>query len=124
MQSLQRVTAVAGIASGGGGPHDPGMQARVTALEADMKDMKAGIGRLEVGSATLGGRIDTLTERLHAHGETLTRVEGAIRDLGSKVDAKLVSGVQMFGIFAGLMSLFFVLGGIAIGALRFFKMLP
>ncbi len=52
-----------------------------------------------------------MTERLHAHGQTLNDVKLALRDLGSKMDAKLISGGQMFVIFAGLLSLSFVLGG-------------
>ena len=110
---------------GGGrhGSHDPGVEARVTALETDMKGMKAGIGRLEVAIATIGGRIDMLVERMSAHGEAQAGTAMAIRDLSAKVDAKLVSGGQMFGMFAGLVTLLFVLGGIAIGALKYFGLL-
>ena len=103
-----------------------------------MKDVKAGIGRLEVSfaetKATLSGRIDTmtemlsgcidtLTERLDAHGEMLTDVKQAIRDLAARVDAKMISGSQMFGIFLGLLTGFFAFGGIAIGALKYFGLL-
>jgi hypothetical protein len=140
------------IEPGGRGPHEPDMESRVAALELDMKDVKAGIGRLEMAFARSEGRMETgfarsegrmenfagkletfataaslavvandlsaLTERLHAHGETLTDVKTAIRDLADKVDAKMVGGGQMFAIFAGLLSLFFVCGGIAIGMLQ------
>ena len=35
------------LETGGGGPHDPGMEARVARLEADMTEVRAALGRLE-----------------------------------------------------------------------------
>ena len=121
------------------------MEPRVAVLEADMKDVKAGIGRLEIAWARTDARMEifataadlgrvasdvsALTERLHAHGETLDDVKTALRELGNKVDAdirglgsridaKMISGGQMFAIFGGLLGLFFVFGGIAISILQ------
>lgn len=35
------------MGSGGGGPHDPNMEARVLRLEEDVRDVKVALGRLE-----------------------------------------------------------------------------
>jgi hypothetical protein len=114
------------VAGGGTPPHDPGMEARVAELEKVVIRIDGKLDHLasKADVVAIGGRIDTLTERLHAHGETLTKVETAIRDLGSKVDAKMISGGQMFAIFISLMGAFFVFGGIAIGVLKYLGLLP
>ena len=82
------------VAVGGGGPHDPGMELRVTALEADMKDVKAGLSRLEVSSARIEailgsmatksdlaastGAANVLSERVSALDVRFGRVERAV----------------------------------------------
>jgi hypothetical protein len=35
------------VAGQGGGPYDPGMEARISRLEADMRDVKSAVARLE-----------------------------------------------------------------------------
>ena len=99
---------------GGTPPHD----SRLVALQTDGKDMQASLHRLEVGLATVNGRIDSLSERLHAQGQTLTDVKTAIRDIGTTGDSQRVSFSQIFGLCAGLITLFLLLGGAVIAALE------
>lgn len=74
----QEMLSDTGVTLGGGrgGPHDPGMEQRVTTLETDMKEVKASLSRIETtlavvaegvkhlatkaDLATLSGRADTL----------------------------------------------------------------
>jgi hypothetical protein len=44
------------IEPGGRGPHDPGLEARVVALEADMKDVKASLGDIKLIAARIDER--------------------------------------------------------------------
>ena len=45
------------LAAGDGGRHDPGMEARVSVLENDVKDIKADLRRITVYLAEIKGRI-------------------------------------------------------------------
>jgi hypothetical protein len=60
-----------GIAGGGGGPHDPGMEARMSVLETKMSGVEAAV--IEVGS-----RIDGLDTRLRNVEVSIGRLEGKI----------------------------------------------
>ena len=51
------------IDPGAGGPHDPGMEPRVAALEADMKEVKASLKGLEVSSARIEAILGTLATK-------------------------------------------------------------
>ncbi len=128
------------VAGGGSGPHDPGMEPRVAALEADMKDVKASLKELEHSSvrieailSTLATREDTarsagetklVAEAVNGLGNRVGLVESGLSGLGSKVDSKLISGGQMFLIFGGLMTLFLALSGALIGVLHWAGFLP
>lgn len=52
------------LAIGGGGPHDPGMEARVAALEADMKEVKTDLKRIGLDVAEIKGRVANLPTTL------------------------------------------------------------
>jgi hypothetical protein len=60
-----------GIAGGGGGPHDPGMESRVAVLEQIAKDTRDAVNRLE-------GRIDGVDVRLRGVELSIGRLEGKI----------------------------------------------
>ena len=51
------------VATGGGGPHDPGMEPRVAALEADMKDVKAVLGDIRLVLTRLDERTTHLATK-------------------------------------------------------------
>ncbi|MGE0258811.1 MAG: hypothetical protein AB7T18_08655 [Alphaproteobacteria bacterium] len=48
------------LAPNGGGPHDPGMEARVSVLENDVKDIKADLRRIMVDIAEIKGRVSQM----------------------------------------------------------------
>lgn len=70
------------LAGGGGPPHDPGMEARVSALEASFGDVKAILARLE---PTLG-RVDDRTRKIEAE---ITSVDGRLRKIETDTFPKL-----------------------------------
>ena len=57
----------------GGGPDDPGMAARIDRLEADMRDVKAVLGRLEPAIAGVSAHLPHLATQA-----SLERVRGDI----------------------------------------------
>lgn len=48
------------LATAGDGPHDPGMEARVAALEADMKEIKSDPKRIGLDVAEIKGRVSNI----------------------------------------------------------------
>jgi hypothetical protein len=48
------------LAPGGGGPHDPRMEARVSVLENDVKDIKADLRRIMLDTAEIKGRVSQM----------------------------------------------------------------
>ncbi len=99
------------IAGDGSGPHDPGMEARVSALQTDLKDVKAALSRIDVSLArievTLGslaskadialatGAISTLAEKMSGQGMRLTNVETAINETVKLAVGKAVGPWQL-----------------------------
>ncbi len=47
MGLMHQLAQRAKLAGGGGGTHDGGMEARIAALEADMREVKGSLGRIE-----------------------------------------------------------------------------
>lgn len=99
------------IAGGGGGagPHDPGMESRIVALETDMKDVKGSLGRLEVASgrieatlASLATRADVAitTERIASLDGRTKKVEDAITDTVRTAVGKAIGPWQLPGVLA------------------------
>jgi len=48
------------LAPSGGGPHDPGMEARVSVLESDVKDIKSDLRRIMLDTAEIKGRVSQM----------------------------------------------------------------
>jgi len=48
------------LESGGGGPHDPTMEARLTRLEADYHAMRADLSATRADTAYIRGRLESL----------------------------------------------------------------
>jgi hypothetical protein len=102
------------VAAGGGGPHDPGMESRVAALEANLRtltdgivDIKATLGTMSVTLSTLstkaelattGGDIKVLASRIEAHSDRLKTVEDAVNDTVKTALGKSIGGYQLPGI--------------------------
>ncbi len=75
------------VAGGGSGPHDPDMEARVTNLEADMKDVKASLKGLELSLVRIEavlGTLATKTDIERGAGDTRTLAE-ALHGLDTRV---------------------------------------
>lgn len=82
-EKRQQVARSAGqVAIGGGGPHDPGIGSRVNALEADLKDVKAGLSRLEVSSARIEAGLSSMATK-----SDLVASSGAANVLSERVSA-------------------------------------
>ena len=113
------------IAGGGEPPHDDGMEQRVATLEIDVKDMKAGISRLELGQATilakleglasaadlaiLGGqfvglqeRMIALSDRMAAQSERMTKIETAMTDTVKMALSKTIGVAGAVGLFVSM----------------------
>ncbi len=52
--------AQVGVESGGRGPYDPGMEARIVALEGDVKEIKGDVKRLAIDMAEIKGRLSQM----------------------------------------------------------------
>ena len=82
---------------------DPGMEGRIKRLEDDVRAMRADI-------TTIIGRLST--------------VEGKLDTLLTQVVAKIPSGWQMFGIIVGTLVAGVTIFGGALGAARWFGLIP
>lgn len=76
------------VAAAGGGPHDPGMEARLAAVEARMNGLESRMDRLE-------GRMDGLDGRLRTVEQGIAAISAKIDVLVSQVVSKLPSWWQM-----------------------------
>jgi hypothetical protein len=95
LRSSERST-VASIDYGGGGPHDPGMEARVARLEQDMQEIKtdlkavrSDLSDIKIKLAGLDGRFAGLEGRLGA-------LPTSLQLLGFAVAVFLAAGVFRF----------------------------
>jgi hypothetical protein len=109
-QSVSSMPVTRGIAGGGGGPHDPGMEVRMSVLEAKMAGVEVAVNRLE-------GRIDGLDVRLRGVEVSIGRLEGKIDALigtivgqTSAALAKLPSWWQMPAVIGSTVALLAILG--------------
>lgn len=116
----------ADLAGGGGPPHNPGMEARVTALEANFGDVRAILARLE----PMLGRVDDRTRKIETD---VTSMDGRLRKietdtlpkLGSdlaRLDGRvsqLPTALTVFAYMGGLVTLSMALFGAAIAALKY-----
>ncbi len=59
------------LASGGDGPHDPGMEGRLTRLGADWHSMRADISATRATCAYIRGRLEGLPTTWHMVGTVL-----------------------------------------------------
>ena len=74
------------LAGGGGPPHDPGMEARVSALEASFGDLKTILARLEPTLA----RVDDRTRKMETD---LASMDGRFRKIETDMLPKLGADV-------------------------------
>jgi hypothetical protein len=83
MSLMQQLAHRAKLESGGGGSDDGGMEQRVAALETEMREVKAGLGRVESILARLDGRFDKFDDRLRKVEVDVARVDGRVAHLPS-----------------------------------------
>ena len=60
MAEILRFPSEGGGQSGGSGPEDPMLEARVARLEDDMKDVKASLKSIELSLAEIKGRMSSI----------------------------------------------------------------
>jgi hypothetical protein len=82
--STEPLTPDEPIAGGGGGPHDPGMETRLTAVETDVRDIKSALQRIESLLGKVDDRLRNLeSESLPAMAIDLAELKGRIQNLPS-----------------------------------------
>jgi hypothetical protein len=99
-----------GVASGGGGPRDPSMEVRMSALETKVAGVEGAVNRLE-------GRIDGIDTRLRGVEVSIGRLEGKIDALTGAIVgqtsaalARLPTWWQMPAVIGATVALLAVLG--------------
>lgn len=111
--SLQAELSPGGtIAGGGGPPYDPGMEARMSAVEVDVREIKSILQRLE----PLLTRVDERTRKIEA--DTLPKLGIDLAELKGRV-SQLPTAMAIFGYMSGLIALTLTLFGAAYGVLKF-----
>ena len=98
----QNDAVLASLAHGGGGPHDPSMEIRVTRLEEAMIEVRAALARMEPVIL----RMDRQFQHLATKAE-LERVRGdVIAELATKPSrgAMWTMGIALFGLVVAAMA--------------------
>ena len=97
------------VASGGPPPHDPGMEARFSALEASVGEVRTVLGRLEPLLGRIDGRLGAVETRLGAvetrlgaFDDRLRGVELGVAELKGRV-TELPTTIQVFNHMLGLL---------------------
>jgi hypothetical protein len=94
------------IEPSGGAPRDPGMEARVTTLEADMRDVKASLGDIELIAARIDertGYLATGADLADLRSDMLVALEtkasrGTVWGMGLTVAAVVIAAVAVGAI--------------------------
>jgi hypothetical protein len=98
IHQLRQYTGGSQRGDGGSGPEDPMLERRVDTLEADMKEVKASLLRLETGFARMEERL--------SHVATVSDI-AAVRESVSRLDGKLTLIPTTWQIIAILAALLF-----------------
>ena len=72
MDNLIRFQKPGGFHTGGGGPEDPMLEARVARLDDDMKDVKSSLKSIEISLAEIKGRLAGIDARFASLPTTWT----------------------------------------------------
>lgn len=91
---------------------EPDVEARLSALEADVRDIKDLLAQLEPVLGDMDGRIR------RAEAETLPTLSAEISDLKDRA-SPLPSSIQLLGILGGLLALVVALTGLGLMVARF-----
>lgn len=100
------------IVSGGDGPNDPGMEARMTAVEVDVREIKGILQRLE----PLLGRLDERTRKIEA--DTLPKLGTDLAELKGRV-SQLPTALAIFGYMGSLVALVLGIIGAVLGISKY-----
>ncbi len=73
------------IAGGGGGPHDPGMDARVTRLEDQYGRIETLLRAIDGRMGQLDGRMGQLDDRVGRIEDRVGRIDDRVEQLGDRV---------------------------------------
>ncbi len=102
MRDRENLRVLHSLALDGGGPDDPGMAARIDRLEADMRDVKAVLARLEPAIAGISAHLPHLATQA-----SLERVRG---DIMAALETKpsrggmWAMGIALFALVVAAMS--------------------
>lgn len=88
------------VDSGGGPPHDSGMEARVARLEDDVKEIKAALGRLEPSLSEMNGFIHATLPALATRAD-LARLPSAA-GLWGMIATVIAVALAMVGVVVAL----------------------
>ena len=81
------------IAGGDGGPHDPGMEARITRLEEDSRLLRADVSAMRADVAYIRGRLESLPTTWQMIGSMV----GAVVAGNVGLAGVLFAAIKMFG---------------------------
>jgi hypothetical protein len=95
------------IEASGGAPHDPGMEARVTTLETDMRNMKASLGDIELIAARIDertGYLATGADLANLRSDMMVALEtkasrGTVWGMGLTVAAVMIAAVAVGAVY-------------------------
>ncbi len=90
-----RASEPAPLAPSGSGPHDPGMEARVAKLEADVGNIQSNITEIKSILGRLAPRIDEMYGRQQA-----TATKEDIANLRNEIEKRPTRRQSIFDIFA------------------------
>lgn len=94
------------LGGGSGGPHDPGMEARVAALEADMRDVKDILARMEPLLRSIDERLGRLETRVGAVEVQVRKIENDFARLEGRVSQLPTTWTLLAAIVATIMTVF------------------
>lgn len=100
------------IVSGGDGPHNPDMEARMTAVEVDVREIRGILQRLE----PLLGRLDERTRKIEA--DTLPKLGTDLAELKGRV-SQLPTALAIFAYMGSLVALVLGITGAVLGVSKY-----
>lgn len=120
LQAAQNGPASPPVEGGGSGPHDPGMEIRVAALEIGVQDVKAGIARIEtlltaVATKADVAKVDDRVRKIET--DTLPKLGAEVAELKGRV-SQLPTTTAIFACMGSLVTLVLAIGGVAFVVIR------
>ena len=106
------------VEGGGGGPYDPDMGARVSAIETSLRELVSGFARLEAASTRVEETVMRLDDRNRKmESDTLPKLAIDLAEVKGRI-SQLPTSTAIFAYMGGLVTLSLAVGGVAFVILR------